>query len=285
MRNNVITLIKEAEKLLKAANITTFALDTKILLSHCLSLEQPENIIFKLNEELSEDMSDTFMRLIKRRLKFEPIAYIVGYKHFWKHKYKVDNNVLIPRPETELIIEVVLKEMHNKKGEQLRILDLGTGSGCIILSLLDELKNSSGIAVDISTKALDIASSNAADHNLNERVTFLNSNWFDGLNAAEKFDVIISNPPYISKDEWENLASNVKDFEPCPALTDFDDGLKNYKIIAQTSQSFLSKNAILVLEIGYNQSDSVQNIFKDAGYITQSHKDLQGINRVIIAHR
>jgi release factor glutamine methyltransferase len=281
VKNKIITLIKEAENLLKSSDIDTFSLDVKILLAHCLSLDQPHDIIFRLNEELSKDLHDKFMLLVKRRSRHEPVAYIVGYKHFWKHTYKVNQTVLIPRPETEAIIEVVLKEMAHRISDKLRILDLGTGSGCIILSLLGEFKNSFGVAVDVSKEALNIAEENAAHYQLRQRVKFVKSNWFENLDLDEKFDIIVSNPPYISQNEWENLEPNVRDFEPHAALTDFADGLKNYMIIAESSKKFLEKDGVLALEIGYNQSDSVQEILRASGYATQFHKDLQGINRIV----
>ena len=268
MKNRAIIvadLIKEAQNKFREADIETFELDAKILIAHLLGLSQPEKIIFELDKEISQEVYDRFISLVKRRLNFEPIAYIVGYKHFWKQVYKVDKNVLIPRPETEFIIDLVLKRLQNRKNEKLRILDLGTGSGCIILSLLNELKNSFGVAVDISDKALDIAKINADNLQLSQRVKFIKSNWFDALSEREKFDIIVSNPPYIAKDEWQILPKNVKDFEPSIALNDGKDGLESYKIIAQSGKNFLNKGGMIVLEIGYNQKNLVKIFLKIKG--------------------
>ncbi len=285
MKNRAIIvadLIKEAQNKFREADIETFELDAKILIAHLLGLSQPEKIIFELDKEISQEVYDRFISLVKRRLNFEPIAYIVGYKHFWKQVYKVDKNVLIPRPETEFIIDLVLKRLQNRKNEKLRILDLGTGSGCIILSLLNELKNSFGVAVDISDKALDIAKINADNLQLSQRVKFIKSNWFDALSEREKFDIIVSNPPYIAKDEWQILPKNVKDFEPSIALNDGKDGLESYKIIAQSGKNFLNKGGMIVLEIGYNQKNLVKNIFKNQGYTIKFYQDLQCIYRIAV---
>jgi release factor glutamine methyltransferase len=274
-------LIKDAEIKLQKANISTFHLDAKILLAYLLKLRQPEEIIFKLCTPVSKNICHKFANLIERRLNLEPIAYIIGHKDFWKQTYKVSSDVLIPRPETELFIEIILDKLQQQKNEQLHILDLGTGSGCIILSLLSELKNSFGVAVDISQKALHIAKANAKDQQLTSRVKFIQSNWFDALNMRETFDIIVSNPPYISKNEWQSLDINVRNFEPSSALTDAKDGLQNYKIIAENAKNFLNPSGFMLLEIGYNQSTAVKNIFKDNDYKVEYHKDIQGIKRVI----
>ena len=274
----VFDLIKEAENKLKGVGIETFELDAKILLAH--SLGQHEKLVFKLNSRVSQYSYDKFTLLVKRRLKLEPIAYIVGYKHFWKQVYKVDKNVLIPRPETELIIEVILGKLQNRKNEKLHILDLGTGSGCIILSLLSELKNSFGVAVDVSDKALNIAKINANNLQLSKRLKFIKSNWFNALDEKESFDIIVSNPPYVAENEWQNLSKSIKNFEPSIALSDGGDGLGGYRVIAQSAKKFLKKGAMIILEIGYNQKNLVENTFENQGYKVGFYKDLQGIYRV-----
>ena len=286
MKNaKVIDLINETQDKFKKADIETFELDAKILIAHLLGLSDPEQIVFELNKKVSQEAYDKFISLVKRRLNFEPIAYIIGYKHFWKQVYKINENVLIPRPETELIVELILEKLQDRKNEKLCILDLGTGSGCIILSLLSELKNSFGIGVDISDKALDVAKSNANNLQLTERIEFVKSNWFDALKKETKFDIIVSNPPYIAKNVWQNLPANVKNFEPSIALTNGRDGLKSYKIIAHCAKFFLKKDGIIVVEIGYNQKELVKNIFETQGYAIKFYKDLEGIYRVsVIIH-
>lgn len=283
MKNRAIIvadLINETKNKFREADIETFELDAQILIAHLLDLSQPEKIIFELDKEISQEVYDRFISLVKRRLNFEPIAYIVGYKHFWKQVYKVDKNVLIPRPETELIIEVILGKLQNRKNEKLHILDLGTGSGCIILSLLSELKNSFGVAVDVSDKALNIAKINANNLQLSKRLKFIKSNWFNALDEKESFDIIVSNPPYVAENEWQNLSKSIKNFEPSIALSDGGDGLGGYRVIAQSAKKFLKKGAMIILEIGYNQKNLVENTFENQGYKVGFYKDLQGIYRV-----
>ena len=233
--------LNDAERILQKTSVATYKLDAKILLSHILNLTNSENLILKLNEKISLDDYLKYIHLIERRLKFEPVAYIIGNKDFWKQKYTINKNVLIPRPETELIIELLLKKLKGKINSELHILDLGTGSGCIILSLLSELKFSTGIGIDISEKALNVAKLNAKKFDLIKRVNFKISDWFDNLENTDKFDIIISNPPYIPIDEWKNLDPNVLNFEPKGALTDNRDGLENYRIIANNAKKFLKK--------------------------------------------
>lgn len=278
----VSTALNYAEKILQETSIATYELDAKILLSHILNLTNSENLILKLNEKISLEDYLKYIHLIERRLKFEPIAYIIGSKNFWKQEYIVDKNVLIPRPETELIIELLLKKLKGKINNELHILDLGTGSGCIILSLLSELKFSTGIGIDISEKALNIAKLNAKKFDLITRVNFKISNWFNNLENTDKFDVIISNPPYIAINEWKNLDPNVLNFEPKKALTDNYDGLENYRIIANNAKKFLKKDGLIVLEMGFNQSKEIKGMFCAKRCEIEIFKDLQSIDRIVI---
>ena len=274
--------LKEAQTLLKKSNISTYKLDAKILLSHILKLNNSEELLFKLNQKISELDYFQYFKLINRRSQNEPIAYIMGNKDFWKQNYTIDHNVLIPRPETELIIELLLKKFSKNINANLNILELGTGSGCIILSLLSELKYSNATAIDISKKALNIAKLNAQKLSLDNRVNFKLSNWFSNLTSNFKFDIIIANPPYISLNDWETLDKNVKYFEPKEALTDNKDGLENYRIIAKHSKNYLSKDGVIALEIGINQNFAIQNIFQNYEYQIDFYKDLQSIERVAI---
>jgi release factor glutamine methyltransferase len=274
--------LNDAERILQKTSVATYKLDAKILLSHILNLTNSENLILKLNEKISLDDYLKYIHLIERRLKFEPVAYIIGNKDFWKQKYTINNNVLIPRPETELIIELLLKKLKGKINSELHILDLGTGSGCIILSLLSELKFSTGIGIDISEKALNVAKLNAKKFDLIKRVNFKISDWFDNLENTDKFDIIISNPPYIPIDEWKNLDPNVLNFEPKGALTDNRDGLENYRIIANNAKKFLKKDGLIVLEMGFDQGNQIKEIFCAKGCGIEIFKDLQSIDRIVI---
>lgn len=274
--------LNNAQKILQEIGIETYKLDAKILLSHILNLADSENLIFKLNEKISPDTYSKYINLVERRLKFEPVAYIIGSKYFWKQNYIINNNVLIPRPETELIIELILKKLTNRIDAKLNILDLGTGSGCIILSLLSELKFSIGLGIDISEEALNIAILNAKKFDIDKRVNFKISNWFSNIENTDQFDIIISNPPYITIYNWQNLEPSVLNYEPKNALTDHNDGVENYRIIAKNSKTFLKKDGIIILEMGFNQSKKIREIFKAKGYEIEIFKDLQSIDRIAI---
>ena len=289
MKNTkIIDLLKKGQDLLKKAGIEKFELNAEILLAHLLGLKEPGAVLLELDREVPQEIHDKFISLIKRRLKSEPISYIIGYKHFWNQVYKVNKDVLIPRSETELIIEIALKKLQHRKNEKLRMLDLGTGSGCIILSLLSEFKNSCGVAVDVSDKALRIAKMNADNLQLSHRIKFMQSNWFSALKKKEKFDLIVSNPPYIAKGEASDISTLFKEmkvFEPYIAFIDSKDGLKSYKIIAEHSKEFLKKDGMMILEINYKRKELIRNIFESQGYTIKFYKSLQDIYYVsMITH-
>ena len=279
---NIRKVLCESQMHLKAHGVDSFKVDSYILLSKVLKLDNYGDLLLYLNKNISLVDYNIYQILLKRRLQHEPIAYIVNNKSFWKQNFIVGKEVLIPRPETELIIEVALQILTKAIGQKLNILDLGTGSGCIILSLLLEFKSSRGIAIDYCNKTLEIAKINAGKFGICDRVVFLKSDWFAELNPKKKFDVIVSNPPYICIDQWRCLKKDVKYFEPKNALTDNKDGLKNYKIIAKNAVRFMRKNSILILEIGYNQEERVKNIFTSNTYKIKFYKDLQKINRVAL---
>lgn len=272
MRNNIKSLIVASVEQL---NSPTAKLDSEVILSHILGVERVD--LFYKEIIVSSEQILLFKEMIERRKLKEPVAYIIGKKDFWKHEFKVTKNTLIPRPETELIIELVLKLFPDIKSK-LDILDLGVGTGCIALSLLDEYENSQALLVDIDEATLDVAKENAELLRVSHRADFIVSNWFDNV-PKKKFDIIVSNPPYINfQDE---LGEGVKEFEPHKALFAGDDGFACYLEIAKRAKEFLKKDSYILLEIGKGQENRIVEIFSE--YKLHSiNKDLSGTNRVLV---
>lgn len=264
--------LQQAKQILKAAAIDTASLDANLLLSHVTSLSKVM-LIAHDEDELSKEQEDKFFSLINKRKSGYPIAYILGYKEFFGLRLKVTEDTLIPRPDTETLVEKALA--FNPQG---KVLDLGTGTGAIILALKSELKSSiDAYAVDLSKKALEVASFNS--QKLNLPVTFIQSNWFSKLGDL-KFSMIVSNPPYIQKDDI-HLTQTSLPFEPIQALTSDDDGLLDIKLICKEAKDHLENGAPLLIEHGFNQGEKVRAIFTEQGYKNVATiKDLGGNDRV-----
>ena len=249
-------LINFGSKVLKEKLIPSYKLDSELLLANVLGKKR-EQMLISMNETVSRKNIDSFNSLIKRRSRSEPIAYILNKKEFWSKSFFVDKKILIPRPETELMVEYISKHFTNKN---LYILDIGTGSGCILLSLLSELKKSRGIGLDISRNAINIAHRNSINLGLSTKSKFYNRS-LDKI-FAYKFDLIISNPPYICSYQIKNLSEDIKRFEPRIALDGGKDGLDVIKKVIYKSKSILKKNGLLLLEIGNGQYKKVSQILK-----------------------
>lgn len=264
--------LQQAKQILKAAAIDTASLDANLLLSHVTSLSKVM-LIAHDEDELSKEQEDKFFFLINKRKSGYPIAYILGYKEFFGLRLKVTEDTLIPRPDTETLVEKALA--FNPQG---KVLDLGTGTGAIILALKSELKSSiDAYAVDLSKKALEVASFNS--QKLNLPVTFIQSNWFSKLGDL-KFSMIVSNPPYIQKDDI-HLTQTSLPFEPIQALTSEEDGLLDIKLICKEAKKHLENGAPLLIEHGFNQGEKVRAIFTEQGYKNVATiKDLGGNDRV-----
>jgi len=248
--------------------------DAMILLAHVLNVDRAQ--LATVNAPLTGQQIDQFNTYVNARLNHQPIAQIIGRRAFWKHDFIVTPDVLDPRADTETLIEHALTRRAS------RVLDLGTGTGCILLTLLDEWPAATGLGVDISAPALAVAKRNADNLGLRERAHFRRSNWFDEV--TEQFDLIVSNPPYISETELQTLSPEVTDWEPLLALSPGGDGLDAYRIIAQNASEYLSDDGRLMLEIGWTQADSVSEILTQFGWkIAGLHKDLGGNNRAIEA--
>jgi release factor glutamine methyltransferase len=239
-----------AEQELKRSNNLNSRLDSEILVSHLINIPR-ENIYSKLKENLPFNKTEELQRLVSRRVKKEPIAYILNNKEFWSTNFYVDPSVLIPRPETEVLIDLILSKISNKNN-YLNILDIGTGSGCILISLLKELAKAKGIGVDKSSKAITIAKKNSISQQVDNRALFKNIN-LEEIKFDKKFDLIVSNPPYLPDVSLKNLNSDIKLYEPKIALQGGVQGLDFlYKIIGLASK-ILKINGLLALEIGDNQ--------------------------------
>ena len=250
-------LITKGSNFLKQNNIKSHMLDSELILSS-VSGKEREDFLLKSDFKLSLKQIKSFNQLISRRaLLKEPIAYLTNKKEFWSIEFIVDKGVLIPRPETEILVEKLIKYF---KGQNPFILDIGTGSGCIIISLLRELKKSKGIAIDISKRALKIAKKNSIKYDTFERIKFINSSIskFDSF----KFDLIVSNPPYIAQHQLKNLDKDIKNFEPKIALDGGNDGLDVVRKVIYKSGKILKLNGMLALEIGNGQYKKVSQILK-----------------------
>ncbi|MDA9591680.1 peptide chain release factor N(5)-glutamine methyltransferase [Pelagibacteraceae bacterium] len=266
-------------KKLKNSNILSNQLDAKILLKYTLNLDN-ENFELKKNDEITNLNLDSYFKLIERRSKGEPVAYIVGKQAFWNDEFKVDKHTLIPRSETELIIENVIKQFPDKESN-LNIIDLGTGSGCIIISLLQEYINANGIGVDISQPAIDNANINKELVVNPKRLEFIKADFTNfNLNG---FDIIIANPPYISHND-SSLQQSVKEYEPHLALFSKNNGLFFFEQIINNASTVTNNLFYLFLEIGKDQGKDVSNLLKNNNFkIITIENDLAKIPRCIVA--
>ena len=246
--------IKKASEFLKYNKIPTYALDAQIILSNIMGVSK-EFLILHSNIKINEKIQIEYNKAIKRRSNHEPVAYITGKKEFWSENFIVNKSTLVPRPETELLIYKVLKYFKNKK---INILDIGTGSGCILLSILKELKKSRGLGLDISKKAINIAKINSKNLNLTNRSKF---KVFDIKNFnIGKYDLIVSNPPYIASRDIRSLGPSITNFEPLVALNGGKDGLDLIKKVIYKSSKLLKNDGLLIIEIGYKQYLKVSRV-------------------------
>lgn len=265
---------------LATAGIDTARLDAEFLLSGLLRCNRLA-LIARAGEVLAAAASEKFEEAIRRREHYEPVAYILGEQEFWSLTFKVTPETLIPRPDTETLVEIGLRNLISDRPS--RVLDLGTGSGCILLSLLHERPKAEGLGVDQSAEALAVAVTNAATHGLSDRTSFLHSSWFTGLEAGRDcFDLIVSNPPYIPSADIAGLMSDVRDFEPVGALDGGEDGLTPYRQIIRESRSYLADGGALAVEVGIGQAEAVQALFtaNDFSDVTIDN-DLTGKDRVV----
>ena len=276
---NIENILNEGINILQKNKIANPQLDSEILLSNSIKRDK-KHIILNPKEILNSEQLGKFKSLIERRKKGEPIAYLINKKEFWKDEFFVNKDVLIPRPDSELIIEQVLKIY--SKDVQLQVLDIGTGSGCILLSILKERSNFYGTGIDISKKSINVSKFNAKQLNLTNRVKFFHSS-VDNFNNG-KYDIIVSNPPYIEQLSLKYLEKDVVNFEPKLALSGGFDGFSKIRKVINKASNLIKKNGKFILEIGFNQKNKVIKILKEEGfYVNKAIKDYGNNDRCIIS--
>jgi release factor glutamine methyltransferase len=277
----LVTLWTDVRKRLEAAGVDTPVLDARLLLEAGAGVSRLD-IVTDPRRTVSEAQVAAVNALTERREAREPVSHILGSKHFWTLDLAVNADVLTPRPETEFVVEAGLQALLPADAPH-RILDLGVGSGAIILALLKERPNATGIAVDISERALDVVRANAAALGVADRLEIRQSNWAESLD--ERFELVVSNPPYIRSGDIESLAPEVAQYEPRLALDGGDDGLVAYRIITATLPRLLKPGATFALEVGLGQAEAVAALAEAAGLSTdEPRRDLAGIPRVVVGH-
>jgi len=281
----ILSLLNWATKYLQEKEFENPRLNVELLLSHSLKLSRIQ-LYTSFEKPLSKDELANFKQLFQRRLQHEPLQYIIGETEFFGLKYSVDNRVLIPRPETEILVEEIIQQAKLfPENEIINILDIGTGSGNIAITVAKHILNSNIISIDISNDSLELAKENAKQNQVESKIKFLNVDIFANYELPiTNYDFIVSNPPYISIEEFQSLQPEVKIFEPKTATTDNADGLTFYRRIAEIGKSLLNENGTIAVEIAYNQSEQVKTIFANANYKNISaRKDYSGIERIILA--
>lgn len=269
-------IIIKTTAVLKDAGIESASLDCRLLLCKFLGVDK---VYLITNSDREIDDLSEFDALVKRRLNHEPMQYILNHSEFMGLDFYVDENVLIPRPDTEILVEKVISHFGETSFE---FLDIGTGSGCIPISIIANCKNARGISADISEKAIDVAKKNAESNGVSERLNFINIDILKDFPEG-KFDCIVSNPPYIESEVVETLMPDVREFEPHLALDGGADGLTFYRRIADKGYDSLKDGGLLAFEIGYNQGESVCRIMNEKGYRnTEVIKDIAGNDRVVV---
>ena len=261
--NTVQEILQKNYKDLLNYNIQTAKIDSEVILANILNTTRI-NLITKQDATLNKEQENLFNKLVERRKQKEPVAYILNKKEFWNENYFVDKRVLIPRPETEILIDLLLKKIKDKN-KTYKVLDLGCGSGCLLISFLKEMHKSQGIGVDISSNALEVAKKNIELHNLNNRAKLMRLDLLT-LHTKDKFDVIFSNPPYLSSSDYAKLSDDVKNFEPKQALVGGFNGVLYYKKIIALAQSALKKNGYLALELGDRQYRTISKLLQDHSF-------------------
>jgi release factor glutamine methyltransferase len=287
MSNTCLEILNQAVEKLRSAGIDRPRTNAELLLEAVLNKSKVDLYLNK-DRILTSDETEKFNQCLKERMSGRPVQYIIGTVEFFGLEFKVDERVLIPRPETETLVEVVIKEFSGR--QNLKIIDLGTGSGAIAVSLAANLKNPFIYATDVSREALELAKENASRHKVDSQIEFSCGDLFEPLkerNLEGQIDCVVSNPPYVGKDEFEHLPKEVKDYEPLVALKTDEEGTSFHRKIIENSLGFLNKGGILALEVGLGQARRVADLIRDRKDFknTEIKRDLGGIERIVVSRK
>jgi release factor glutamine methyltransferase len=276
----VLEAIVKSTDFLQKKGIESARINAELLLASILKCKRLD-LYLKFDKPLEENEIIAYREFIRRRSTFEPLQYITGKVEFCNLEFDVNRDVLIPRPETELLVETIIQLVKDK--DNISILDIGTGSGVIAISLASRLERSQVTGIDISEKAIAVAKKNAEKYNLNTRIKFIQCDILKSdLMDFGKFDIVVSNPPYVSASEYKNLQKEIRDFEPAEAVTDFGDGFKFYNVITKKADSLLNENGLLFFELEASSSEKVENILLENNFKEiKKYKDYSDIERII----
>lgn len=283
----VHALLTRAETRFRSVGIATARLDAEALLAHVLTLDRAQ-LFARMSAPVSAEAREAFLQLVHRRARREPLAYLTGVREFWSLEFRVTPAVLIPRPETEMLLETALRLLAQAKmlASPLRLLDIGTGSGCLAITLAKELPTAEVWAVDISLAALEVAQDNARRLGVAERIRFLHSDLCAALSQTERsFDLLVTNPPYIAQGELATLQPEVRDWEPHMALAGGADGLDFYRRLVAESPSHLHSGGWLLMELGTGQAAAMLDLFRSSQSFINPYclRDYAGHERVVVA--
>ena len=282
MSLSIAQAVLEATRVLRAANVPEARREAGSLLAHALDCDSG-SIITHGDEALSEQVARTFSKYVERRAAGEPLQYITGHQAFFNLDFEVSSDVLIPRPETELLVEVALNLL---TADESFVCDVGTGSGCIAITILHERPSARAVGIDISLPALEVAQKNAARHGVADRFRLVASNRFSTLAAAQSFSMIVSNPPYVAEAAFPGLQREVREHEPSTALLAGADGLSAIRRLLDEAPHYLVEHGYLLFEIGYDQNEMVESLIDTRLWkVLDIHKDLQGIPRTVVLRK
>lgn len=285
--HTILSLLKKSSDHLKSRGSTTPRLDAELLLAEVLGVSRVD-LYVNFEQPMTEAEVDRYRELVRRRAGGEPVAYILGRAYFRNLTLKVGREVLIPRPETEHLVDVALRMLKSREWRRPpAVLDLGTGSGAIAISLAAEFPDAEVTATETSVDALNLAGENARTAGVAARVVFIQSNMFEALDPVETYDLIVSNPPYVADGEWDMLPRDVREFEPLCALSGGPDGLDFYRRIAAEAPQFLKPGGSLILEIGHTQGPAVTSLLKATDRFAEVgvEPDYAARDRVVVASR